>query len=132
MPKTDEIVYLDNAATTFPKPACVYQAADEFYRRYGGNAGRGANPLARKCSELIDETRTMLADWLGAPSPQQVIFAPSATIALNLAILGTETRSKDIASAFGVKSPSLSWDLRKIREALAPVHAQLATAAAGR
>jgi selenocysteine lyase/cysteine desulfurase len=65
-----DIVYLDNAATTFPKPECVYTAADEFYRRYGGNAGRGGNPLARACARLLVETRERLAAWLDAPSPE--------------------------------------------------------------
>ena len=96
MSEVDRLIYLDNAATTYPKPECVYQAADEFYRRYGGNAGRGANPLARKSAELIAETRTMLADWLGVPAPDRVIFAPSATIALNLAILGAVLHSDDV------------------------------------
>ena len=91
-----KIIYLDNAATTFPKPECVYQAADEFYRRFGGNAGRGANPLSRKGVELIAETRALLAEWLGALLPEQVIFTPSATIALNLAILGAQLHPGDI------------------------------------
>jgi len=90
-----KIIYLDNAATTFPKPECVYQAADKFYRRFGGNAGRGANPLSRKGAELIAETRALLAEWLGAPSPEQIIFTPSATIALNLAILGAQLHPGD-------------------------------------
>lgn len=91
----ESIVYLDNAATTFPKPESVYQAADEFYRHYGGNAGRGANPLARKGSELIADTRVLLANWLGTSSPEQVIFSPSATIALNLVIFGARLRPND-------------------------------------
>ena len=89
------MIYLDNAATTFPKPEVVYQAADEFYRRFGGNAGRGANLLARKGAELVTETRALLAKWLGAPSPEQVIFTPSATVALNQVILGTTLRPGD-------------------------------------
>jgi cysteine desulfurase family protein len=91
----DSIIYLDNAATTFPKPACVYEAADDFYRRYGGNAGRGGNPLARACARLLAETREGLAAWLGAPSPERVIFTTSATHALNLAILGTDLHPGD-------------------------------------
>ncbi len=87
-----EFIYLDNAATTFPKPERVYSAADEFYRRFGGNAGRGGNPLARACSSLLVETRERLATWLDAPSSEQVIFTSSATQALNLAILGAELR----------------------------------------
>jgi selenocysteine lyase/cysteine desulfurase len=90
-----DIIYLDNAATTFPKPASVYKAADEFYRRFGGNAGRGGNPLARACTRLLAETREQLAAWLDVPTPEQVIFTSSATHALNLAILGTHPRPSD-------------------------------------
>lgn len=89
------IVYLDNAATTFPKPDCVYTAANTFYRRYGGNAGRGGNPLARVSTSLLANTREHLAAWLGAPSPDRVIFTPSATHALNLAIFGSTLQSSD-------------------------------------
>lgn len=92
---TDDLIYLDNAATTFPKPSVVYQAADEFYRTYGGNAGRGNNPLARVCSKLLDETRYKLAAWLNAPSAEQVIFTSSATHALNLVILGAKFRPNE-------------------------------------
>jgi cysteine desulfurase family protein len=91
----DGIIYLDNAATTFPKPDCVYEAADSFYRQYGGNAGRGNNPLARACAKLLDETRQQLAAWLDAPTPSQVIFTASATHALNLAIFGRAFQAND-------------------------------------
>jgi len=89
------LIYLDNAATTFPKPEVVYQFADAFYREFGGNAGRGANPLARKATAMIDEARTLLAEWLGAPSPERVIFTPSATLALNQVILGANLQPGD-------------------------------------
>jgi cysteine desulfurase family protein len=88
-----ETIYLDNAATTFPKPEAVYQAMDSFYRQFGGNAGRGANPLARKAAGLVDETRVMLRAWLNAP---EVTFAPSATIALNTGIMGARLRAGDV------------------------------------
>ncbi len=88
-------IYLDNAATTFPKPERVYRAADEFYRRYGGNAGRGGNPLAKACTRLLAETRRQTAAWLNAPSPERVIFTASATHALNLAIFGADLHLGD-------------------------------------
>lgn len=91
-----EIIYLDNAATTWPKPPGVYEFAYDFYRRYGGNAGRGNNPLARACVRLLDETRQKVADWLDAPTPEQLIFTSSATHALNLAIFGHTFRSGDV------------------------------------
>ncbi|MDQ7029053.1 MAG: aminotransferase class V-fold PLP-dependent enzyme [Ardenticatenia bacterium] len=90
------VMYLDNAATTYPKPACVYEAADAFYREWGGNAGRGANPLAKRGAQLIAETRAALAEWLGAPAPKRVLFRPSATIALNMVILGADLGRDDV------------------------------------
>ena len=118
MPEPEQIIYLDNAATTYPKPECVYQAADEFYRCYGGNAGRGANPLARKGAELIAETRVVLSNWLGAPSPEQVIFASSATVALNLAILGTKLRHGDVAYVTPFEHNSVLRPLEHLRQAV--------------
>jgi len=94
--ENDEITYLDNAATTFPKPESVYEEANRFYKRFGGNAGRGGNPLARACTRLLAETRELLAEWLDAPSPDRVIFTASATHALNLAIFGVALHPGDI------------------------------------
>jgi cysteine desulfurase family protein len=88
--------YLDNAATTFPKPECVYVEADSFYRNCGGNAGRGGNPLAQQCARLLADTRLQLARWLGAPRADSVVFTASATEALNLALLGTTLRPGDV------------------------------------
>jgi selenocysteine lyase/cysteine desulfurase len=90
------VIYLDNAATTYPKPACVYEAANAFYREWGGNAGRGANPLATRGAQLIAETRIALTEWLGAPAPERVIFTPSATVALNMVILGAGLGPGDV------------------------------------
>ena len=45
------MAYFDNAATTFPKPECVYMAMDEFYRNNGGNAGRGEYAISKNSSQ---------------------------------------------------------------------------------
>lgn len=89
-------IYLDNAATTFPKPESVYIEANAFYASSGGNAGRGGNPLARASTRMLVETRELLADWLEAPSEDCVIFTASATHALNQAIFGATLHSGDI------------------------------------
>lgn len=81
------MAYLDNAATTFPKPECVYQAMDQFYRQNGGNAGRGRYALAANAGMLIADTRKKLQDLFHAPA-KQVIFTPTATIALNMILQG--------------------------------------------
>lgn len=81
------MAYFDNAATTFPKPECVYQAMDQFYRQNGGNAGRGQYALAANAGMLIADTRKKLQDLFRAPA-KQVIFTPTATIALNMILQG--------------------------------------------
>lgn len=79
--------YFDNAATTFPKPECVYAFMDSFYRKHGGNAGRGQYKLAAESSKIIFETRDFIQKILCSPN-KDVIFAPSATVALNMVIQG--------------------------------------------
>lgn len=81
------MAYFDNAATTYPKPECVYTFMDAFYRGFGGSAGRGNYALANSAKGIIDETRGLLCELLHAPA-KQVIFTPSATIALNMIIQG--------------------------------------------
>lgn len=86
------MAYFDNAATSYPKPECVYQQMDEFYRQSGGSAGRGGYALATSTKGLIDETRGLLTDLLHCPA-KQVIFTPTATIALNMVIQGLMSSS---------------------------------------
>ncbi|MCI9439363.1 MAG: aminotransferase class V-fold PLP-dependent enzyme [Lachnospiraceae bacterium] len=81
------MAYFDNAATTFPKPDCVYQYMDEFYRKSGGNLGRGQYDLAQSTEVMVKDTRMRVADLLHCPA-KQVIFEPTATIALNIIIRG--------------------------------------------
>lgn len=90
------MAYFDNAATTFPKPDCVYLYMDEFYRKSGANAGRGEYALAQNANKLIADTRAGLQALLHCPA-KQVIFEPTATIALNIIIQGIiENGAKNI------------------------------------
>ncbi len=81
------MAYFDNAATTFPKPECVYAFMDEFYRKSGGNAGRGEYSMSTSASGLIADTRKKIQTLLHCPA-KQVVFTPTATIALNMIIQG--------------------------------------------
>lgn len=81
------MAYFDNASTTYPKPDEVYSFMDKFYRNHGGNAGRGNYDLANSAKGVIDETRSLIQTLLHCPA-KQVIFTPSATIALNMIIQG--------------------------------------------
>ncbi len=71
------MAYFDNAATTYPKPDCVYSCMDEFYRKSGGNAGRGNYALAQTANGLIADTRRRVQELLHCPA-KQVIFEPTA------------------------------------------------------
>lgn len=81
------MAYFDNAATTFPKPECVYNQMDLIYRQMGGSFGRGDNSFSRSAKQLADETRKLLQNLLHCPA-KQVIFQPTATISLNIIIQG--------------------------------------------
>ena len=82
--------YFDNAATTYPKPNAVYDYMDKFYRENGGNAGRGQYKLAATASRVISETRKMIQKVLQCEN-KEVIFAPSATLAMNMVLQGIIT-----------------------------------------
>lgn len=81
------MAYFDNAATTYPKPECVYAFMDEFYRKSGGNAGRGEHSMSASAGGLIADTRKKIQMLLHCPA-KQVVFTPTATIALNMIIQG--------------------------------------------
>ncbi len=81
-------VYLDNAATSFPKPEIVYQAADEFMRRVGVNAGRGAYRQALEADRIVYETRSSLAKLFNVKDVSRIILTFNVTDSLNLALKG--------------------------------------------
>lgn len=81
------MAYFDNAATTFPKPKEVYDFMNEFYRQNGASAGRGNYNSAAVAGELIHNTREALKELLHCPA-KEIIFEPTATIALNIIIQG--------------------------------------------
>ena len=81
------MAYFDNAATSYPKPDVVYSFMDGFFRKYGGSAGRGGYALANTAKGIIDSTRSLLQELLHCPA-KQVIFTPTATIAMNMILQG--------------------------------------------
>ena len=87
-PASDSWIYLDNAATSYPKPGLVYDAMDAFARYGGGSGGRSGHSKSIEASGILDGARESLALLLGASAPECVCFAPNATEALNLAIYG--------------------------------------------
>lgn len=86
------MIYLDNAATTFPKPNAVYEAMDMMGRNGAVNAGRGSYKLAREASRLITDTKQMLRELLHVDLSATVVFTASVTIAMNQIINGLSLR----------------------------------------
>ena len=84
----EPIIFLDNAATSFPKPESVYVFMDQFYRRSGVNPGRSGYDLCLEAGELLDGTRKFLAGFFNGADPNRLCFTYNATDALNLIIFG--------------------------------------------
>jgi cysteine desulfurase/selenocysteine lyase len=82
------MIYLDNAATTFPKPEAVYRALDEFARQGAANPGRSGHRMAVAAEAKIVEARQRIARLLNAESPDRIVLTLNATDALNIAIKG--------------------------------------------
>ena len=82
------MIYLDNAATSWPKPESVYRTMDDFLRTKGGNPGRGSNSMALAARETVEETRRLVARLINAPETNRVIFTLNCTDALNLGLKG--------------------------------------------
>ncbi len=88
------MIYLDNAATTYPKPTCVYEALDYANRHLAFNSGRGLYKEAKIVSDLIDDTRRKIAEMIDVDS-KKVYFESSATEALNIIINGLDLEKGD-------------------------------------
>lgn len=82
------MIYLDNAATSWPKPPGVMEAMIEAMHQAGGNPGRSGHRLSVAAARRIYETRENLAEFFGVSNPDRVVFTSNATHALNLAIRG--------------------------------------------
>lgn len=83
------MIYLDNAATSFPKPEAVYEALDRFARTTLANPGRAGHRMALESERTLDDARHALNRFFGGESPDRWIFTLNCTDALNIAIKGT-------------------------------------------
>jgi len=83
-----ERIYLDNSATSFPKPPEVLQAMADFTARCGASAGRGAYAEARACEQIIATCRSRIAKLIGAEGPERIVFAMNCSEALAVALRG--------------------------------------------
>jgi cysteine desulfurase / selenocysteine lyase len=82
------MIYLDNAATSFPKPESVYRKVDEILRIISGNPGRASHRMALEASRVIFNSRELVSRLINAPDSSRVAFTKNATEAINIALKG--------------------------------------------
>lgn len=80
------MIYLDNAATSYPKPASVIREVNRSIRRYCGNPGRSGHKLSLYSAEMVYRAREAISALLGVDNPEQIVFTLNATYAINLAL----------------------------------------------
>lgn len=92
-------VYLNNAATSWPKPEGVYRAVDKFLRQHGASQGRGGFRRSREATDIIEDCRRKLAQVLNAADPARIIFTKNCSEALNTAIKGVLQRGDHVITS---------------------------------
>lgn len=98
LPAKLKMTYLDNGATSFPKPEEVYTFMDRFYREHGVNPGRSGFDLCLEAGSLVDHARKLLCEFFGGSDPNRLVFGYNSTDALNLALFGTLKRGDHAVS----------------------------------
>ena len=81
-------IYLDNGATSWPKPQSVIDAITDYYRHYGAAASRGGSNAVGHANRIVEQCRNRIANLIHASDSSQIVFAFNGTDALNMAILG--------------------------------------------
>lgn len=119
------MVYLDNAATTFPKPESVYAAMDKINREGSVNAGRGSYKLAQNASELIVDTKMKIRQLVHLDISAAVIFSPSITIAMNQIISGLHLRENAVVYVSPYEHNAVARSLFKLSKEIALVIKEL-------
>lgn len=113
---SQELVYLDNAATT-QKPRQVIDAVSDFYRNHNSNVHRGIHKLSEDATLLYDDSRKNIANFIGAREDRELVFVRNTTEALNLLsyTLGRSLRSGDevLLSVMEHHSNIVPWQFLK-------------------
>lgn len=92
------MIYLDNAATSWPKPSQVIQAMADFMKRGCANPGRSAHDMSRQADDAVFHTRELLAKLFNIRDPMRIALLPNATYALNMAIHGVLSAGARVVS----------------------------------
>src|SRR5436305_11694279 len=108
------MIYLDNAATSFPKPECVYQALDRFARQSLANPGRAGHKMALAAEHALDDARHLLNQLFRGEGPERFVFTLNCTDALNMAFKGVLAEGDHVITT-DLEHNSVSRPLRKMQ-----------------
>src|ERR1043166_376230 len=107
------MIYLDNAATSFPKPESVYRALDQFARQSLANPGRAGHKMALAAERALDDGRHRLNQFFHGQGPERFIFTLNGTDALNMAFKGVLTDGDHVITS-DLEHNSVSRPLRAL------------------
>src|SRR6516165_9573414 len=107
------MIYLDNAATSFPKPEAVYQALDRFARTELANPGRAGHKMALAAERALDDCRHLLNQFFHGEGPERFVFTLNCTDALNMAFKGVLTEGDHVITT-NLEHNSVSRPLRAL------------------
>ncbi len=106
-------IYCNNAATTWPKPEIVYETVDQCFRQLN-SPSRTVSDEGSRNTEMMQTCRAETAEFLAIRNSNRLIFTPSATYSLNLAIQGLEWRDGDEIIMSGLEHHAVSRPIRKV------------------
>ncbi|MCI0494002.1 aminotransferase class V-fold PLP-dependent enzyme [candidate division KSB1 bacterium] len=95
----EKLIYLDNAATTFPKPQEVYDFMHEFYQKHGVNPGRSGYDMTLETEEIVQNTRKMLTEFFNGTDPNRLTFSYNASDSLNMIIDGMVAKGDHVITS---------------------------------
>ncbi len=95
----DGLIYLDNSATSFPKPQEVYDYMKEFYQSHGVNPGRSGFDKALEAEEVVHSTRKLLMQLFNGTNPNHLTFSYNATDSLNMVIQGMVSKGDHVITS---------------------------------
>src|SRR5205809_7785018 len=107
------MIYLDNAATSFPKPEAVYQALDRFARQDLANPGRAGHKMALAAERALDDARHPLNQRFHGAAPERFVFTLNCTDALNMAFKGVLAEGDHVITS-DLEHNSVSRSLRAL------------------
>lgn len=93
-----KMIYLDNSATTYPKPEVVYQFMDSFYRNNGVNPGRSGFDAAIAAEEMVQGTRKLLTGLFNGDDPNRLTFSYNASDSLNMILQGLAEKGDHVVT----------------------------------